>query len=76
MMQTIFGVTGEDIYAATMEGSEEQQNNYDDENNHNKHQETNGSFESIPHYDIDWHESNCGGKALIVGKEVRFLSDF
>ena len=59
VMTTEFGALGEDIFAATMEGSE---------NSGDKTQ----SFESIPHYDINWYESNSSGKALIIGKEVRF----
>lgn len=57
MMET-FGVAGKDIFAATMEGSESSK-------------ESNG-FESIPHYEIDWHGPKSGGKALIIGKEVSF----
>lgn len=57
------GVKGEDIYAATMEGSERNDN------------EGLEGFESIPHYDIDWHGSNSGGKALIIGKEGTGLSN-
>ena len=51
------GVTGKDIFAATMEGS--------------KNEKGITTFESKPHYEIDWHEADSIGKALIVGKEVR-----
>ncbi len=58
-----FHVQGSEIFAATMEGSE----NYKSENG--------VQFESIPYYDINWHNPNSGGKALIIGKEGTGLSE-
>lgn len=58
-----FYVQGSEIFAATMEGSE------------NYKSESGVQFESIPYYDINWHKPNSGGKALIIGKEGTGLSD-
>ncbi len=55
------GISGAEIYAATMDGNEDADENV--------------SFESIPYFDVDWHEPNSKGKALIIGKEGTGLSE-
>lgn len=62
-MMSTFCVSGKDIFAATMDGSEKYSS------------DGNLQFNSIPHYDIDWHDPTSGGKALIIGKEGSGLSD-
>ena len=68
-MMTTYGIAGKEIYAATMEGSST--SSYDFIDGGGGGVET---FESVPYFDVDWHEVDSRGKALIIGKEGTGLS--
>jgi len=65
-VMSTWGITGKDIFAATMEGS--RKSNYE-----NDRKEFN--YESVAHYDVDWFNSKYENKALIIGKEGTGLSN-